>query len=257
MKCGQGQESPSDYHGKCFMAVTKGQGNPNWTRDEIILALDLYFEFEGKIPSGNHSKVQELSQLLRAFPYHSQAARQESFRNPDGVAFKLQNLRQLATGKGLGNVSKMDGEVWGEFGGDVERTKQYAKLIRAGIEVVESENHVTDEDEEFIEGKVVTETHKRRERNPNIRKKLLAKLAETDSVNCEICGIKATHPIREAVFEAHHIIPLSESTGKPTMLKDMALLCANCHKMVHKVIAVEKQWLSMDEVKNFVLNANG
>ncbi len=35
------------------MAVTKGQGNPNWTRDEIILALDLYFDFEEKIPSGN------------------------------------------------------------------------------------------------------------------------------------------------------------------------------------------------------------
>ncbi len=235
------------------MAVTKGQGNPNWTRDEIILALDLYFDFDGKIPSGNNPHIIALSQLLRAFPYHSQAARQESFRNPDGVAFKLQNLRQLATGKGLGNVSKMDGEVWDEFGGDVERTKQYANLIRAGIEVVESENHVSDEDEVFAEGKVVTETHKRRERNPNIRKKLLAKLSETNSVKCEICGLVATHPISEAVFEAHHIIPLSESTGKPTKLKDMALLCANCHRMVHKAIAVEKQWLSVEDATTYLI----
>lgn len=234
------------------MAVTKGQGNPNWTRDEIILALDLYFDFEGKIPSGNHPQIIALSQLLRAFPYHSQAARQESFRNPDGVAFKLQNLRQLATGKGLGNVSRMDGEVWDEFGGDVERTKQYANLIRAGIEVVESENHVSDEDEVFAEGKVVTETHKRRERNPNIRKKLLVKLAETDSVRCTICGLEPTHPISEAVFEAHHIIPLSESGGGQTKLKDMALLCANCHKMVHKAIAIEKRWLTIDEAKTFM-----
>ena len=237
------------------MAVTKGQGNPNWTRDEIILALDLYFDFEGKIPSGNHPLIIALSKLLRAFPYHSQAARQESFRNPDGVAFKLQNLRQLATGKGLGNVSKMDGEVWDEFGGDFERTKQYANLIRAGIEVVESENHDSDEDEVFAEGKVVTETHKRRERNPNIRKKLLANLGETNSIKCEICGLESTNPISEAVFEAHHIIPLSESTGKPTKLKDMALLCANCHRMVHRAIMVEKRWLSMDEVKYIVLNA--
>jgi 5-methylcytosine-specific restriction enzyme A len=232
------------------MAVTKGQGNPNWTKDEIILALDLYFDFEGKIPSGNHPQIIAMSKLLRAFPYHSQAARQESFRNPDGVGFKLQNLRQLATGKGLGNVSKMDGEVWEEFGGEPHRTKTYANLIRAGIEVVESENHVSDEDEVFVEGKVVTETHKRRERNPNIRKKLLAKLTETDSVKCSICDLVATHPIREAVFEAHHIIPLSESTGKPTMLKDMALLCANCHKMVHKAIAIEKRWLTLDEAKS-------
>ena len=231
------------------MAVTKGQGNPNWTRDEIILALDLYFEFDGKIPSGNHPKVQELSRLLRAFPHHSQAARQESFRNPDGVAFKLQNLRQLATGKGLGNVSKMDGLVWNEFGKDSGETKRLADLIRSGIEVSENEIEVVDEEEIFSEGRVVTETHKRRERNPNIRKNLIAKLIETDSVKCGICGLKPTNPISEAVFEAHHIIPLSEARKEQTKLKDMALLCANCHRMVHKAIAIEKRWLSIIEAK--------
>jgi hypothetical protein len=29
------------------MAVTQGHGNPNWTRDETILALDLYLKSSG------------------------------------------------------------------------------------------------------------------------------------------------------------------------------------------------------------------
>ena len=77
------------------MAVTHGHGNPKWTRDETILALDLYFDCSGIIPSGSDERVQTLSQLLRALPYHDRASRKETFRNPDGVAFKLQNLRQV------------------------------------------------------------------------------------------------------------------------------------------------------------------
>jgi len=87
------------------MAVTHGHGNPHWTRDETVLALDLYFDSDGKIPSSTDDRVQALSELLRSFPHHSMSARKPSFRNADGVAFKLQNLNQVATGKGLGNTS--------------------------------------------------------------------------------------------------------------------------------------------------------
>jgi len=31
------------------MAVTHGHGNPKWTRDETILALDLYFDCKGHV----------------------------------------------------------------------------------------------------------------------------------------------------------------------------------------------------------------
>src|SRR2546428_7519523 len=104
------------------MARTQGHGNPNWTRDETILALDLYLDLRGQIPSEDDNRVRELSALLRRYPYHAVAARRESFRNPAGVAFKLQNLRQVATGKGLANVSDTDRLVWGELGNDPART---------------------------------------------------------------------------------------------------------------------------------------
>src|ERR1700685_594232 len=103
------------------MARTQGHGNPNWTRDETILALALYFDCDAVIPLKSDARIQRLSALLRQMPYHAEAARKETFRNPDGVAFKLLNLRSVATGRGLGNTSKTDREVWEAFGSDPRR----------------------------------------------------------------------------------------------------------------------------------------
>jgi 5-methylcytosine-specific restriction protein A len=237
------------------MAVTKGHGNPNWTRDEVILALDLYFDCRGRVPDKSDARVKALSNVLRAFPHHSRAARKESFRNPDGVAFKLQNLRQVATGKGLGNVSKVDREVWEELGSERERAKELARLIRSGLSALERIPAET-EDIEFVEGRVVTETHLRRERSAQLRVRLLGQRSRAGNLRCEICAAdgSAVNPsVLEAMFECHHVVPLSAVGEKGTRLKDLALLCANCHRMVHAAIAIQERWISMDEAKAFIL----
>lgn len=238
------------------MAVTHGHGNPNWTRDEVILALDLYFDCKGSIPGQTDPRVKALSDLLRAFPHHSVAARKESFRNSYGVAFKLQNLRQVATGKGLGNVSRIDREVWDELGLNPKRTKQLAALIRTGIKVVESVKEDSSNEDVFAEGKVVTETHNRRERDPKLRKRLLEQRQSAGGLSCDVCRCTPTGhapDLQEAVFEAHHIQPLSTGQERKTQLKDMALLCANCHRMVHRAIAQSKRWLSIEEAAVAIL----
>jgi 5-methylcytosine-specific restriction protein A len=61
------------------MAITQGHGNPNWSRDETIIALDLYFDCGGSIPSSSDQRVIKVSKLLKALPYHDQAARKPSF----------------------------------------------------------------------------------------------------------------------------------------------------------------------------------
>lgn len=232
------------------MAVTQGHGNPKWTRDETILALDLYFDSVGKIPSASDERVIELSQLLRALPYHNQAARKASFRNPDGVSFKLQNIRQVATGKGLGNVSEMDRLVWNEFRNHSEEAKRLAALIRTGIEVAASEGDVDDEEWEFAEGRTVTEAHRRRERNPKLRKKLISKLRKTGPLKCEICGcIEVEDSLSESIFEAHHIVPLAAGAERKTKITDLALLCANCHRMLHRAISAKKRWIGISEAR--------
>ena len=232
------------------MAVTHGHGNPDWTRDETILALDLYFDCRAHIPSSSDPRVRALSDLLRAFPYHSQAARQASFRNADGVAFKLQNLRQVATGKGLGHVSKMDRVVWNELGNEPEKAKELANLIRSALNRPEAMEEETDEDEVFFEGRVVTEAHKRRERNTQLRKRLIERRRQSGQLKCEICDCGPPFSdFGEAIFEAHHLLPLASATKHETKLKDMALLCANCHRMIHRAIAHFGRWLGIQEAK--------
>src|SRR5271168_4899151 len=136
------------------MARTHGHGNPDWTRDETVLALALYFDCGESVPSKNDPRIQELSSLLRRLPYHAEAARRDTFRNPDDVGFKLHNLRSVATGKGLSNTSKLDRQIWQEFGADRTGVKALAELIKAAIENEQetSAEIVGEVVDEFFEG---------------------------------------------------------------------------------------------------------
>ena len=242
---------PNAKLGHLAVARTNGHGNPNWTRDETVLALDLYFDLNGKIPSGADDRVKALSEVLRRFPYHAAASRKESFRNPDGVAFKLQNLRQVVTGKGLGNVSETDRAVCLEFGASPGATKALANLIRMGV--AQSEASESDrEDVEFAEGRIITELHTRRERKPALRERLLSSRRLGKKLFCEMCRTPPPSnnaDLHEAHFEAHHIVPLSSIGPCITRLSDLALLCANCHRLLHRIIAMEKRWLTVAEGK--------
>ncbi len=78
--------------------------NPDWTRDELILALDLYFREPAARGSKTHPAVIELSELLNTLPIHGRANRHEKFRNPSGVGMKLSNFLRYDssyTGAGL------------------------------------------------------------------------------------------------------------------------------------------------------------
>lgn len=58
--------------------------NPNWMRDELILALDLYLSEGRKQLEPSDPKVIQLSQLLNQLPIHPRELRENKFRNPTG-----------------------------------------------------------------------------------------------------------------------------------------------------------------------------
>lgn len=59
--------------------------NPAWTRDELILALDLYFRVNPLHTSEQNPEIQALSAALNELPVHAVRPDGEHFRNPNGV----------------------------------------------------------------------------------------------------------------------------------------------------------------------------
>lgn len=115
----------------------------------------------------------------------------------------------------------------------------------------EQETELLSEDEEFAEGKVLSRFHKLRERNPSaIKMKKRAILVKTGALRCEVCGFdfhKVYGTIGKAFAECHHTLPLSQiKAGAKTKLSDLAIVCANCHRMLHRA----RPWLSVNDLKN-------
>lgn len=96
--------------------------NPDWTRDETILLMDLYLHAPraGK----SHPEVVALSALLRAAGHRGSRPRLATFRNPTGIAMRLRNFGKLdpeaPPGRDVGwrPGSSMDAAIWREFGED-------------------------------------------------------------------------------------------------------------------------------------------
>lgn len=107
---------------------------------------------------------------------------------------------------------------------------------------VQANVQVPDVDEEFfsgVEGGKKVATHIRKERNARLVKAKKQKvLKETGKLVCEACGFdfEATYNgIGKGFCEVHHKKPLSEVEREvETSLEDLAILCSNCHRMIHK-----------------------
>ena len=93
--------------------------------------------------------------------------------------------------------------------------------------------------EEAAEGRVKLRKHKVRERNTRLvkaKKELVLK--QTGKLACEVCGfdfLKTYGKLGAGFIECHHGVPLAElESGSVTRLSDLHLVCANCHRMLHR-----------------------
>lgn len=69
--------------------------NPAWSRDELVLALDLYQTNPVSPPSKTSSAVKELSMLLNKMHRLNGLTASPTLRNENGVYMKMMNLRAL------------------------------------------------------------------------------------------------------------------------------------------------------------------
>jgi 5-methylcytosine-specific restriction protein A len=227
---------------------------PPWLRDEVILALDLYVR-HGALDD-THPEVRELSNLLNGLPLHPEWRFSPLFRNPNGVSMKLQNLRALDPsqgGMGLKAVSQTDREVWNEFHDRQGELFKVASAIRAGASAQLPEIPEDDE-EEAPEGRILTRIHRSRERNRAlvVKRKLQRRRETGGALTCEACDFdfSAVYGDRgEGFAECHHRIPLAESGSTKTRVEDLAVLCANCHRMIH----VRKPLLTVEQLRQLLI----
>jgi len=91
-----------------------------------------------------------------------------------------------------------------------------------------------------LEGIVQLRLHHRRERSRKLieQKKAHFKRAH-GRLRCEICHLsfEEVYPsfLGTDCMEVHHIVPLSAAAGVVrTTLADLMLVCANCHRMIHR-----------------------
>lgn len=102
----------------------------------------------------------------------------------------------------------------------------------------------------FSEGKEIPKIHTDRERDSRVSK-LAKEIRFNDDkfLRCDVCGfsfVEVYGELGKGFIEAHHVIPISSmNEGQETDIKDIALICSNCHSMIHRY----EPWLKIDELK--------
>jgi 5-methylcytosine-specific restriction enzyme A len=235
--------------------------NRAWNRDELIVALDFYVRFNGNPPSKRSAEIKALSALLNDLSQQDGKST-EKFRNVNGVYMKLMNFRRFdpAYAKrgavGLSHGGKGVEIVWNDFHNRTAALTAAAEAIKANISHEPNEHAAANADYEIAEaeeGTLLTRVHLQRERNREIVKRKKAEvLKRTGSLECEACSFefKTKYGERGDGFaEVHHTKPLYTLTpGTKTKLEDLAIVCSNCHRMIH----AKQPWLSIGELKKII-----
>lgn len=237
----------------------KERKNPAWSREELLLALELYVKNRKSPPSKTSKEVESLSSELNRLHSCLGSPASESLRNGAGVYLKMMNFRSFdpdytTQGKvGMRHGNKLDPIIWNEFFGREEDLFKACRAIREALIELHDDPTAEDQDGGFAEaeeGRLLTRLHKQRERS----RKLVAKkkdwaLTKFGVLECEACGFNFadTYGVRgEGFIECHHTKPVHEfGDGQKTTTDDLALLCANCHRMIH----TKRPWLTIEALK--------
>lgn len=241
--------------------------NPKWHRDEIILALDLYFDPNRGSLDKKNPKIIELSKILNQLPLFANKPDEQRFRNPNGVTLKLCNFLPFDEGykgKGMTRNSKLDKEIFYEYASIEKRTdlKVIAANIKASIDIkiVTATSLLQEDDPIAYEGSISYRWHKVIERNPAIvEKKKRSILNAHGKLACEICDFdfeRVYGELGKGFIECHHKIPLSQIDHEtPTLLSDLSLVCANCHRIIHRNIETHSFEQIKKQIRDRILNS--
>ncbi len=106
------------------------------------------------------------------------------------------------------------------------------------------------------EGRALLRLHRARERD---QKLVVAKkrhvFHDTGQLACEACGFDFAAvygELGEGFAECHHRQPLADTGETRTTLAELAVVCANCHRMLHR-----RPWRTVEELHELIRSRAG
>jgi 5-methylcytosine-specific restriction protein A len=221
--------------------------DPEWEYDELVLTIDQYLNTNVYVEASDPA-ILALSDLLGRLPVHDR----DVDRSPDAVLGMLHRWKAIDPahweefdprfeGPGPPWGTAREKAVWVRF---ITQDASLAELdaavasIRALAEEGAADLSPVDDESEVIEGRLLFRHHRMRERDPEItRRKKAAIMERLGRLACEVCDFDfaaAYGQLGEGFIECHHRLPLATAGIRTTQLDDLALVCPNCHRMLHR-----------------------
>lgn len=203
-----------------------------WSRDEIILALDVLEQHDTKELSLTSTPIVELSRILNKLPIVPISKRKDYFRNCAGVRQQLLRFYSSAM-KGLkaSHINQQFYDVHMEFQGKQEYLHQIATAIRRNADSFSQIGFGTVEETcSFPEGALLGHLHRYIE-----ARDLPPKLASIET--CQICGISLSDIYDGILHIEGHLTVLPTDLVVHTTYKaeNFISVCPNCHAALHRL----------------------
>ncbi|MCX5723097.1 MAG: HNH endonuclease [Nitrospirae bacterium] len=114
-------------------------------------------------------------------------------------------------------------------------TRFFEQVIKSQQPTVRSQEKAHEDDYAHIENRQMVQQHLARERS----RALATQCHRRDNYRCQVCEItfrEVYGDIGKSFAEAHHTVPLASLTDTvESSLHDLVTVCANCHRMLHKL----------------------
>lgn len=135
------EQGPRETPAPLMQEKSAVKSNPDWTREEHILGLDLYMRLRGTSYPDEHPEVVKLSTTLRKLARLRRMSGSSTFRNANGVSMKMLNFRRVDPqyqGVGLPSGSKLEEEVWRDYADKPAELAAAVRTILAEIDAADA-----------------------------------------------------------------------------------------------------------------------
>lgn len=105
---------------------------------------------------------------------------------------------------------------------------------------------------DYKEGQELERKHKRKERSRKLVEDAKSQFRQKNNgeIFCEICGFNFMDIYGIDYIEVHHLKAIADmKEGETTNLKDVCLVCPNCHRVIHR----KYPCLTMEEIKKILI----